>query len=178
MARIQAGLVVWWSVAEGRRGRRWREAVADGGGLRHSLLLETDPDGRFTHLELATPSGLLTLHPEADGTLHGNAIEAAGIRHVVGLPWDPDGVVLLDGSPISQAAAVHGPASRRGRGAVEHPVLRLDAQLGLSMTPERLSGLGGGSWRVDRTGETITVDSEGLPLLGAATIWPLELDAE
>ena len=59
------------------RGRQARPALAgddpaDGAGLRHALLLETAPDGSFSHLELATPAGLLTLHPEGDGTLHGN----------------------------------------------------------------------------------------------------------
>jgi hypothetical protein len=91
-------------VAEGRRGRRWREAIVGPAGLRHSLLLETAPGGRFSHLELAAPAGLLTLHPEPDGTLHGNVVEAGGIRHVTGLPWDADGVVDVEGSTIAGAA--------------------------------------------------------------------------
>ena len=77
---------VWWSVAEGRRGRRWREAiVGDGGPAALAAARDGARTGSFSHLELATPAGLLTLHPEGDGTLHGNAIEAGGIRHVAGL---------------------------------------------------------------------------------------------
>src|SRR5689334_12470317 len=84
--RVGGGASITWSVAEGHRGRRWREVVRVGGGrpgIRHSLLLETDPDGRFNHLELSTEGGLLTLHPEGDGTLHGNAVVdhgEAGLR--------------------------------------------------------------------------------------------------
>ena len=77
--RAPDGSIVTWSVAEGRRGRRWREVVRAGEGIRSSLLLELDPDGRFSHLELSTAAGLLTLHPEPDGTLHGNAVTAEGI---------------------------------------------------------------------------------------------------
>ena len=66
---------VTWTISEGRRGRRWREVVADGPAVRHALLLETDPTGRFSHLELASAAGLWTFHPEADGTLHGNHVD-------------------------------------------------------------------------------------------------------
>ena len=62
--------------------------AGEGSGVRSSLLLELDPDGRFSHLELSTAAGLLTLHPEGDGTIHGNAVTTAGLTHVIGLPWD------------------------------------------------------------------------------------------
>ena len=85
--RVADGTDVTWSVAEGRRGRRWREVRTREEGIVARLLLETDPDGRFAHLELSTAAGLLTLHPEGDGTLHGNAVTADGVEHVVGVPW-------------------------------------------------------------------------------------------
>jgi hypothetical protein len=81
------------------------EAIAGAAGLRHSLLLETDPAGRFSHLELATPSGLLTIHPEPGATLHGNVLESGGLRHVVGVAWDADGVVDIAGSVVCGPAA-------------------------------------------------------------------------
>ena len=89
------GVEVVWSVAEGSRGRRWREARSTAAGIKTSLLLETDPSGLFAHLELSTPTGLLTLHPETDGSLHGHAVvgergEELGVEHVVGLAWTPD----------------------------------------------------------------------------------------
>src|SRR5262249_7602181 len=90
--RSPAGSTGTWAGAEGSRGRRWREvvrAVEATAAIRSSLLLELDPEGRFSHLELSTGAGLLTLHPEGDGTLHGNSVTSAGVGHVVALPWDP-----------------------------------------------------------------------------------------
>jgi hypothetical protein len=154
--RAPDGALVTWSVAEGRRGRRWREVVRAGEGIRSSLLLELDPDGRFSHLELSTAAGLLTLHPEPDGTLHGNAVTSAGMRHVVGLAWDPDGIVLLDGSAVCLAAAV---SARRASSAC----LRVGLDLALEV----------GSTSVDPSAAT----SNGLPNLVDGASWPLEDDA-
>ena len=103
------GAEVTWTVAEGRRGRRWREVVSQDGAVVHALLLETDPDGRFSHLELARVDGLWTFHPETDGTLHGNHVgdgdgREALVRHVAGWPFGPGDRLLVMGSPISLAA--------------------------------------------------------------------------
>src|SRR6187399_1360946 len=100
------GATVTWTVADGRRGRRWREVVATGDAVHHSLLLETAPDRRFSHMELARAGGLWTFHPESDATLHGNAVERATreVRHVVGWRFAPDDLVLVEGSPLSAAA--------------------------------------------------------------------------
>src|SRR5438309_4491829 len=100
------GATVTWTVAEGSRGRRWREVVATGDAVQHSLLLETSPDGRFSHLELARAGGLWTFHPEGDGSLHGNAVErdAPEVRHVVGSAFAADDLMLVEGSPSSAAA--------------------------------------------------------------------------
>ena len=67
--RAADGSTVTWTVAEGSKGRRWREVVALGGATVQALLLETDRDRRFSHLELARADGLWTFHPEPDGTL-------------------------------------------------------------------------------------------------------------
>jgi len=147
------GSTVVCSVAEGRRGRRWREVVRTGEGIRSSMLLELDPDSRFSHLELSTAAGLLTLHPEGDGTLHGNAVTSAGIVHMVGLPWQPDVAIWLDGSGINVAAA------RRADGTFASDVLRIGLDLQLTREAIRL--------------DPGTVDGEGLPVLGRGTTWPL-----
>ncbi len=127
-----------------------------GEGIRSSLLLELAPDGRFSHLELSTAAGLLTLHPEPDGTLDGNAVTAEGMRHVVGLAWDPDGVVLLDGSTVCRAAAV-------ARERASTSCLRIGLNLALEV----------GSMSVDPSMST----SDGLPVLIDGASWPLEDDA-
>ena len=151
----QEGLTVTWSMAEGRRGSRWREARVAGAAVVSSLLLELDPDGRFAHLELATAAGLLTLHPEGDGTLHGNAIVADGVRHIVAVPWQPDDLLLIAGSTIARAATAR-------RGAVTSGVL-----VALDLTLERRPiGLG------DRV---VELDTDGLPVFPDGQAWPLDL---
>jgi hypothetical protein len=148
--RAPDGSLVTWSVAEGRSGRRWREVVTTGEAIRSSLLLELDPGGRFSHLELSTPAGLLTLHPEGDGTLHGNAVTADGVHHVAGLPWDADGSIVVEGSAVCVAVT-------RGRRAIA---------IGLDLALREVDGLAPPG-DVDRT---------GLPALDDDETWPLELE--
>jgi hypothetical protein len=151
------GATVTWSVAEGRRGRRWRESVARDGAVLHSLLLELDPDGRFAHLEVTTAAGLLTLHPEGDGTIHGNAITAAGITHVHGLPWHMDDVIDIERSVVCEAIAGQW---QLARGAGDLGVVRVRPDLSLTRDRTR-------TWAVQ-------VDERGLPVLGDAHQWALE----
>ncbi len=158
--RVSDGAFVTWTLAEGSRGRRWREIVAVGEGIRTSLLLELDVERRFSHLELSTAAGLLTLHPEGDGTLHGNAVIAGGVAHVIGLPWDPGSVVLLEGSPVCRAAAVRDGSSR---GEVPALTIALDLRLDLGTAV-----IDPAEW----------ADEAGLPRLVAGNTWPLELGEE
>jgi hypothetical protein len=148
--------------------------VVGDAGLRHSLLLETAPGGRFSRLELATPAGLLTLHPEGDGTLHGNVIEAGGIRHVVGLAWDEAGVVDVEGSAVAGAACAQILAAEvAGGGGARRTVLRITAGLLITTGPSQVERLDEETWRVSGSAPfRATVD--GLPLLPDAETWSLE----
>ena len=170
------GASVIWSVAEGRKGRRWREVRNAGGGVASSLLLETFPDGRFAHLELSTPSGLLTLHPEGDGTLHGHAVVSDGVEHVAGLPWDDDAIVLLDGSTVcrSAAAGLLGAVVEAGSSRA-HLAAVIPATLWLEVRPVRVERIDAGTWRFGEEAP-FTVGRDGLPALRGAEIWPLEGD--
>jgi hypothetical protein len=161
--RLPDGSAVVWSVAEGERGRRWREVRARDGAILSSLLFETDPDRCFSHLELSTPAGLLTLHPEGDGTIHGNTIISAGVGHVRGLPWSPDGVVVVEGSPITTAVADWSLRRLPPDRAALATVLRisLDLELELAVGQEQVA-----------LGEVATAD--GLPVVAEAEAWPLE----
>jgi hypothetical protein len=150
--RAPDGSIVTWTVAEGRRGRRWREVVVVGEGIRSSLLHELDPDGRFSHLELSTAAGLLTLHPEGDGTLHGNVVTTSGVGHVVGVPWNPDTAVVLEGSTVCLAAAER---QVDGRGWLQ---ITLDLHLRPMTGPL----------------PEVAVDADGLPVLDAGGTWLLE----
>ncbi|HEU0235439.1 MAG TPA: hypothetical protein VFR14_03245 [Candidatus Limnocylindrales bacterium] len=168
------GSVVTWSVAEGRRGRRWREVRVADGAVISSLLLETDPDGRFSHTELSTAAGLLTLHPEGDGTIHGNTVGADGIGHVVGRPWDRDGLLLVEGSPIATIAAIDRLRARIAGGmTVELAAIVVGLDLGLTFGPVTVERTWAGIWRVG-DGPSLVHDELGLPVLAEGSDWPLE----
>jgi hypothetical protein len=144
------------------------------GGLRHSLLLETAPGGQFSHLELATPAGLLTLHPEGDGTLHGNVIETGGIRHVAGLAWDDAGVVDVEGSAVAGAACAQRLSAEVAAGeSVRRTVLRITAGLLITTGPSQVERTDDDAWRISG-GIPFRVTVDGLPALPDAEDWPLE----
>jgi hypothetical protein len=144
-----------------------------------SLLLETDTSGRFAHLELSTRTGLLTLHPEADGTLHGNAViggeRSVGVEHVRGIAWQSDGLVTVDGSTICQLAAID--LLRRSSpefSAVSRPGVAIHATLACEPTVVRVERISRDRWRFGGD-SPIDVDARGLPLLRDGQMWPLEL---
>lgn len=170
------GASVVWSVAEGSRGRRWREVRNVGAAVASSLLLETDPAGRFAHLELSTPSGLLTLHPEPDGTLHGHAVVSDGVEHVEGLAWDADGLVLLEGSTVCRLAAAALLAdSVAVRSSKAQLAVVIPPTLWLEVKPVRIERLDERAWRFGAE-EPFAVDRDGLPILRGGEVWPLERD--
>ena len=176
--RLADGSVATWTVAEGRRGRRWREVVARDTATLHALLLETDPDGRFSHLELARSDGLWTFHPEPDGTLHGNHVRAGepGVRHVVGWPFAYDDALIVEASPLSLAAiAWHRRAAMR-ESAVEHAAgVIIGADGALERRSEiRIERLSPTRWQVGE-GRPFEVDSAGLPVLEGGASQPLEI---
>jgi hypothetical protein len=174
---LEDGRSVTWTVAEGRRGRRWRETVRkrDVDGLRHSLLLEIDPDGRFAHLELSTPEGLLTLHPEGDDTLHGNRVTSRGVVHVRGLAWAPEAIVLVDGSPVSRFAAVPGLARTiEPGGAGSLLVLRIPRDLTLLVATEEVRRTDARRWTFEGPESYILDDDGVLPSAPSPAGWDLE----
>jgi len=174
--RLADGSEVTWTVAEGRRGRRWREVVARGSATRHALLFETDPDGRFSHLELARADGLWTFHPEAGGTLHGNHVAPGevGVRHVAGWRFAPDDALLVEGSPLAAAALAWQWRSEAAGTARDVAAVEIRADGSLVRLPEiRVERLDDGRWRVGE-GSPFPVDEAGLPVLDDGEQWPLE----
>ncbi len=178
---LDDGAVITWTIAEGRRGRRWREVVARGDAVDHALLLETDATGRFSHLELARGDGLWTFHTEPDGTLHGNHVSAPeqDVHHVAGLPFAPDDLLLVEGSPLSTAAtawrlsiAASG-VSNASRPNLAGIVLRAAGTIEPVSTvrAERLSAT---RWRIDE-GPALEIDADGAPVLADGRTRPLEL---
>ncbi|HEX5148403.1 MAG TPA: hypothetical protein VFW02_04930 [Candidatus Limnocylindrales bacterium] len=179
-ATLPDGDEVVWSVADGRRGRRWRAATIHVGVLTSSMLLEVDVDGRPGRLELTTPAGLLTLHPEATGSLHGNAVTPGGVRHLT-FAWSDEHGLEIDGLPIPTAVTA-------GRLAATIPVgegttvpvvgIALD-DLTVHAAERRYRRLDRTTWRIEGGGreETLAIDGRGLPVWpGTAGEWPIELE--
>jgi hypothetical protein len=182
--RLPDGRRLTWTVAEGRRGLRWRSTtVTPGGRLEASLLLEARPDGDLLKVELATRAGLLSVHPEAqDDMLHGNVVTPDGMRHIQ-LPWTPASVLLVQDSPLTGAVAARRLGTRIGVGE-GHTVAVVE--VGIDLTVELAT------WRVARVAEArwwllpaaggtpmrLEVDDRGIPVgLADERDWPLEQEA-
>jgi hypothetical protein len=178
--RTALGEVVTWSQAEGARGTRWREAIERDGQLVSALLLEVDGDDRPTRLEMTTRAGLLTLHPESDGSaMHGNVVGADGVRHLA-FGWGPDHELLVLGSPAVMAIAVRRLEGRVIAGATTTlDVLRVDDALDPRpgrWIAERVARHG---WHLRDAdgGEAfrLTVEDDGRPAMRDEISWPLEV---
>ena len=197
-AALPTGELIVWSIADGRRGRRWREVTSTAGMVVRAVLLETDPAGRLTRLEMATAAGLLTLHPDrGESVLHGNGVTPTGIRH---LTFDRT-TVLVDGSPAAAAIALSRLADGVPVGAPSRVDLvqvddrlepRMESWAVIRIEPqtwrfvELLEAGGGGGSRPDDRGERgpgpemgaeeriVRLDEDGLPIL-AGDAWPLEI---
>lgn len=176
---------VIWSAADGRRGRRWRAVTKRAGAFASSVLLEVNPGGRVTRLELATSDGLLTLHPEPAGSLHGNVVTATGVRHLQ-LAWSADHVIEVD--PLEIAGAIssqHLEGSIAVGEGITVPVAVVGIDLSVREAQRRYVRLDAATWQIERDGHVvaITIDDRGLPVWPAAAEsaageWPLELDPQ
>jgi hypothetical protein len=179
---LPGGETLVWSVAEGNRGRRWREAmIRVDGSLRRALLLEASPAGRATRLELTTDAGLLTLHPDADSReLHGNVVTPSGIRHLR-FDWSPEHELFVAGSPASVSVAVRQLTDVLAIGESQPvPGVVIDDALEPRPGAFEVTRVGAGDWQlrgVDGSDRGMTsLDEDGIPDLPGAAAWPLEED--
>jgi hypothetical protein len=172
-----------WSVADGRRGRRWRAIASLDGAISHALLLEVDVDGRPNRLELTTAAGMLTLHPDDSlRFLHGNVVAPEGVRHL-SLPWSAEHGLEIEGSPIASAITAHRLAGSTAVGeGTTIPVIAIAADLVASEASRRFVRMTESEWRIERESgaagaDTSAVDGRGIPVaLAHGREWPLELD--
>lgn len=182
-ASLADGTQLLWSAADGRRGRRWRALTTWGEALTAALLLEVGVDGRPARLELATAAGLLTLHPEATGSLHGNAVTPDGVRHLT-VAWGVEHELELDGIPIASAVTARRLAGSTAVGEGRTvPVVAVARDLSVREGTRRYMRVGEATWRIEGDGDprTLTIDERGLPVVAGETPdeageWPLELD--
>lgn len=171
-----AGRTVTWSIADGRRGRRWRWIVVDRRGtLVVSITLETDPTGRFVRLESAAAAGLLTLHAEADGSIHGNRVAERGVDHLTIEAPVPDGI-LVGGTSLGVAVLLGTISLPAGRVTLD--VVEVFDDLGIRIASATIREHEDGGWevRTNRLTRRAALDADGLPESGDrdAVGWPLE----
>ncbi len=178
--RLPGGWRLTWTVADGRRGRRWRAITVAGDRLLHALLLEVAPDGTLSKLEVAAPEGLLTLHPEPDASiLHGNVVRADGIEHVT-LPWSHAHILMVGTSPVTGAVAAGWLASRIGVGeGASVPAIEVGDTLAIRRATWRTARTGDRRWRLlaadGGPSVTLELDPDGVPAgLDTAADWPLD----
>ncbi len=181
--RLPGGRRLTWTIADGTRGRRWRTITTTADGrLLEALLLETTRAGAVAKLELATPAGLLTLHPEATGSmLHGNVVRPSGIDHVA-LPWSDEHILLAGASPVTGAVAATALTARVGIGeGTSVPAVDVGGRLVVRGATWRVARTGARRWRLlaadGGASLVVVLDDEGIPDgFDAAQTWPLELD--
>jgi hypothetical protein len=184
-SRDVAGRLVLWSVAEGARGRRWREAVLHGSAvaLARSVTLETDAERRHVKLELAAGVGLVTLHPEPDGQVHGNLVSAHHVMPIaIGIGevpvFDLPDSVLVTAALCWTLAPLIPVGSRRELIVVRLHVAATDSG-GFGVGTEDLQAERPemGRWLLTGSGlepREVLIDDDGLPLPPPVVRWPLE----
>ncbi|HVA85808.1 MAG TPA: hypothetical protein VNF73_05730 [Candidatus Saccharimonadales bacterium] len=174
--------IVLWSVATGRRGRRWRATVRTAAGLIEDLLLEVDLDGRPGRLEVTTGHGMLTLHPEPDGrSAHGNVVTSEGVRGLA-FPWSARHDFDVEGSWVPAVVIVARLEARIGVGEeTGGQVLHVDRQLRVHPAERFVRRLSEHGWCIESdigpSVLTIETDPDGLPVFAPAleaVHWPLE----
>ena len=179
--RLPDGRQLTWTVADGRRGRRWRAVTTSGDRLLLGLMLEVASDGRLHKLEVAAPGGLLTLHPEPDlSMLHGNVVREHGIEHVA-LPWSPAHMLMVGTSPVTAAVAAAHLEPRLGVGeGVSLPAVEVSDALRIRPATWRAARTGDRRWHLlaadGGPSVLVEIDGDGVPIgLAETRDWPLEL---
>jgi hypothetical protein len=168
---------VVWTAADGRNGRRWRELATTGGAVARSLLLETDNQGGWLRLEVSGVDGLLSLHPEGDGSIHGNIADRTGVRHF-SLGKQKPARVDVPGSLVCEAALCWSMSRhvRVGeRRAIE--VARVAEPLIVAIAEVTVERRTTATWELqDSAGRRLVeLDDDGLPVSHVgAEHWPLE----
>ncbi len=182
--RLDDGTLLVWSVAGGQRGRRWRAMTSRGGHMLEARLLEVDGRGRPARLEITNAAGVLTLHPEPSGGLHGNVVMPDGVRHL-SLDWSDTHEIAVDRSPIATAVTALRLSTvvPVGEGR-DIDVVAVTLDLEVRPGTRRFDRISETTWRITGGDETrsLTIDERGIPIWpddrGDAAEWPLELPAE
>ena len=173
-----SGASIIWSVAEGRRGRRWREIRRAGEGIGHSLLLETR-----SGWPLQPPRAIDAVGP-ADAPPRGETERSTVMRSsATGSSTSPGSPGSRTGSSRSRArssarlaaAGLLRPVLDAGASRAHHAVRsrrRSGSRSGRSGSREPPAAAG--SWERRPRSSSIR---RGLPELTGGETWPLERDS-
>lgn len=181
------GRDVTWTIADGERGRRWREVTArpigadtadrGSGGVAHAVTMETGHAGQWLRLEVAAPAGLLSLHPDRDGSINGNLVSEAGVRHIALGAVEPPLVDVRD-SLVAETALCR--ALERvvtaGEGSTVS-VVRVSSTLDVEVSELQVMRTDARIWELtDADGiRTVSMGDRGAPVtVDAGAKWPLE----
>ena len=175
--RTAAGDRVWWSVAEGRRGRRWREAiVGDAAGCATRCCSRPGPDGRFSHLELADAGRAADAAPrgrrDAPRERDRGRRDPARRRAPVGR-GGRRGRRGLGGRRAPRAPGCLAAEVEARRVGCDGRSCAITAGLLITTGPEPVERIDQETWRI-AGGAPCRVDADGLPVLPDAESWPLE----
>lgn len=178
------GRAVTWTIADGERGRRWREAtagtdLADGasGGLAHAVTLETGHAGQWLRLEVAAAAGLLSLHPDRDGSINGNVVSEGGVRHIAKGVVEPPLVDVRD-SLVAETALCRALERQvaAGEGSTVS-VVRVLPTLDVEVAQLQVMRTDARTWELTDTDgiRTVSMGDRGAPVTSdAGAKWPLE----
>ncbi len=107
-ARPADGVSVTWTVAEGRRGRRWREVGDSATGRSATRSCSRPTPRRPLQPPRAgvgpTASGRFHPEPTARSTATTSIRSGEPSSHIAGWSFGPDDLLIVEGSPISAAA--------------------------------------------------------------------------
>ena len=176
------GRAVTWTIADGERGRRWREATGSAGAdtatsLAHAVTIETGHAGQWLRLEVAAPAGLLSLHPDRDGSINGNVISETGVRHVaLGVVQPP--LVDVRDSLVAETALCRALERLVAAGeGITLSVMRVSPSLDVAIGQLQVMRQDGRTWELtDDDGiRSVSMGDRGAPVTaGAGAKWPLE----
>jgi hypothetical protein len=143
------------------------------------LLVEADPGGGLTRLELSSAAGLLTLHPAGTPVrLHGNVVRSGGVEPMA-FDWSPAHALFAGASPITAAIAAGGPAAVAGVGEGRSiPAIEIGPGLAVRAATWRVAHTSAERWRMlaadGGASLLLVLDADGLPTGDDAATWPLE----
>lgn len=176
--RDRLGREVTWTIADGERGRRWREVATDAGGaVAQAITLETGHAGQWLRLEIAAPAGLLSLHPDRDGAIHGNVVTGDGVRHIALEVMEPPLLDLRDAllgeTALCRALERIVPAGQGTR----LTVVRVTPSLEVATVELEVGRRSARRWELDDAEgrREVEMGDLGTPVEGETAVrWPLE----